>query len=202
MCVRSVCWLIPSSSAIFSGGSPSAIRWRICSSRGVSRSIRWARFPSVGPAPAELPEGLLDLGARVERLATVGATDRVGEAAHGFGLAQVAAGPRLDRAGQRHVVVLSRQDDHGRARSPIVDPAGRLDAVDAGHLQVHQHHVGHASRTAVSTAGGAVGDDLDHAEVLFLVQGDLERFAERTVVVGDDDGDRSSWVGFGMSGES
>ena len=51
--------------------------------------------------------------------------------------------------------------------------------------------------------GGAVGDDLDHAQVLFAIEGDLERLAERTMVVHDDDGDGSSGdVRFAISGES
>ena len=43
---------------------------------------------------------------------------------------------------------------------------------------------------ALIDRGLTVGDDLDHAQVLFLVEGHLERLAERAMIVGDDDGDR------------
>ena len=83
---------------------------------------------------------------------------------------------------------LARQDDHHGAGGLVVDPARRLDPVHAGHLQVHEHDVGLFLRGGLH-GGLAVGDDLDHAEVLLLVERHLQRFAERPVVVGDHDGD-------------
>ncbi len=150
--------------------------------------MRCGEVAVLGTPAAQPPQRLLDLGARVQGLPSVRAPDRVGEPDHGLGLVQVAARAGLDRPGERDLVGLSRQDDHRGAGGLVVDATGRLDAVDARHLQVHQHDVGVFLRGGVDR-GLTVGDDLDHAEVLFLVEGHLERFAERTMIVGDHDGD-------------
>ena len=100
VCVRRVCLLIPRSSAIFSGGVPvrHALEDLQLARREPFDALREVAVG--GAAAAQLPQGFLDLGAGVEGLAPVGAPDRVGQAAHGLGLAQVPAGSRLDRAGE------------------------------------------------------------------------------------------------------
>ena len=172
-----------------SGDSPSAMRWRISSSRGVRRSIRCARFAVDGAAAAERAERLLDLAARVERFAPVGTPDRVGEVR---ARPRSCAGTRGRRPGSPGRATRRRPVPRGRSpRCPGCSSWIRRVASmpsTPGIWRSIEHHVG-VLATAVSTAAVAVGDDLDDGEVVLLVEGDLERLAERTMIVGDDDGD-------------
>ena len=69
-----------------------------------------------------------------------------------------------------------------------VDPTGGFEAVDTGHPHVHQEHI-RVLHLGGLDRGLAVGDDLDHLEIVLVVQRDLQGFTEGAVVVGDDDAD-------------
>ena len=119
--------------------------------------------------PAEPPERELDLVVRVQRLASVRCADGVGQVLDGCGLAEEPVCSRLDRPSERQLVVRAGEDDHGGLLRDGADPPGRLEPVDAGHLEVDQHDVG---LPRLGRVGGAlaVDGDHDHVEVVFLVE--------------------------------
>ena len=123
------------------GRSPSAMRWRISSSRGVSRSRRCTRLPpsrvaGAGAAATHRPRG--------SSIAAppVGPSDRVGELDDRLGLGQVAASAGLERAGERDVVGPARQDDHRRAGGLVVDSGASPRCRPCRAWQIHQDDVG------------------------------------------------------------
>ena len=97
-------------------------------------------------------------------------------------------GPDLDRAGEGNVVPFSGEDDDSAVRALLAEPAGGLQPIQVGHPKIHQHDVG----LVVDRGSDGVVPSIDHphdAEVAFLVERDLQRLAERAVIVGDDHGD-------------
>jgi hypothetical protein len=141
---------------------------------------------AVGPTlHAEARERKLDLADRVEGLPSEGPPDRVGQIGDGLRLANESSGAGLDRSGEDHVVLVSRKEDHPSAGGLALDPPGRLEAVHPGHLDVHEEHI-RVLPLCRRDGGLAVGHDLDDGEVVLVVQGDLEGFAEGPVVIGDD----------------
>ena len=140
------------------------------------------------PEPSEPPERELDLVVRVQRLAAVGGAHGLGQILDGGRFAQEPVGPRLDGATERQLVLGAGEDDDRGLLGHRADPTGRLQAVDPGHLQVHQHHVGPSGLRGFGGALAVHGDH-DHLQVVFLVERHSERFTERSVVVDDDDRD-------------
>jgi hypothetical protein len=69
-----------------------------------------------------------------------------------------------------------------------VDTPRGFEAVDTGHPHVHQEHI-RVLHLGGLDRGLAVGDDLDHLEIVLVVQRDLQGLTEGAVVVGDDDAD-------------
>jgi hypothetical protein len=94
-----------------------------------------------------------------------------GDVAHGGGqlagpdrLEQEAAGARAHRLVDVLVEVEGGQDQHaGGAAGDLDHPAGGLDAVQAGHAYVHEHHVGAQPAGQLDRLDAVVGlaDDLD-----------------------------------------
>jgi hypothetical protein len=86
-------------------------------------------------------------------------------------LQEVAASPSA-HGGEHRVVVLEHReyDDDGRWSAPV-DPAGRLDAVEVGHAQVHPHDVGRESRGQLHRSGFAHPRCIDQAVLADRVDG-------------------------------
>ena len=186
-CVRSVCGLMPRSAAMPPRGPrrPSTQDLDLARRQPVDAALEFL----VGLAPgARGASARFTSSGRCNGSPAVGHADRVGDVGERGGLAQTPAGARLDRARQRDVVALGREDDHGVPRRLLPDAPGGLDAVDVGHPQVHEDHVGCAVGGRADRLLTAV-DDLDDREVLFLVERDLQGLAEGAMVVGDDDAD-------------
>ena len=104
-------------------------------------------------------------------------------------LGQVAAGARLQRAEDRLIVSVGREDDDLGLGLGSADPPGRLDAVEPRHPQVHQHDMrampcgeGHGL-----LAVGGRGDGLDPRRDL---QQRHQPFAHERLIVGDQDPDQ------------
>ena len=76
-----------------------------------------------------------------------------------------------------------------RARRVVEDPAGRLQAVEAGHLDVHQHDVGPPPACEVHRVE-AVDRLADHLDVRLRLEDRAEARAHERLVVGDQHGDR------------
>ena len=69
--------------------------------------------------------------------------------------------------------------------------ARRLDAVELGHADVHQHDVGLQRAAPASTASSAVGGLADDVEVVLGVEDHAEAGAHQRLVVGDQHADGS-----------
>ena len=75
------------------------------------------------------------------------------------------------------------------------DPPRRLEPVDVGHLDVHQHDVGMASADEVDRVA-AVARFADYADARLLLEDRPESGSDQRLVVGDQDRDRAvRWVG-------
>ena len=197
--LRTVFRLIMSSWAIVALPLPAAI----ISSTSRSRSVSDGNAAAVEPAPAAKwsidPRG--DLGPE-DRLAGGGRPDGADDLVLVGPLEQVAAGPGAHRGEDGVVVLEHREDDDGRRRRrPRRDAAGRLDAVEVGHPQVHEDHVGaqrcgqlHGARPGLGLA--------DHLDVVDVGEHQLEPAAERRVVVGDEDADHREAPRPGSTGAS
>ena len=113
------------------------------SSTSRSRSVSWGNAPA--PARGSRRE-VLDEAVRDRRaehgLARRDGADRVEDLRLVRALDEVAARARPDGGEDRVVVLDHRQDEDADLRARIDDPAGRVDAARAGHLQVHQDDVG------------------------------------------------------------
>ena len=78
---------------------------------------------------------------------------------------------------------LGRQEDH-RHRPPLAQLLHHLDAVDVGHHDVQEHHVGAELLRLPQRLFAALGRD--DAESLFL-EGDRDELRDPRFVVGDED---------------
>ena len=188
MCVRSVLRLTASSVAISSGVLLSASSCRIWSSRRRQPIEPLIDVVVTRPEPAEPAEGELHLVVSVQRLSTVGGANGLGQVLDGGGLAQEPMGSGLDGPPERELVVGAGEDDHRGLLRHGADATGRLQPVDARHLEVDQHHVGLPDLGLLGGAFAVHCHD-DHFQVVFLVEGHGERLTERSVVVDDEDGD-------------
>ena len=140
---------------------PWAISSRISRSRSVSSGK--AAGSARGARPREeRPQASRDRRAE-DRLARRDGPDRPHELDPLGTLEQVAAGTGAHRGEHRLVVVVHRQHEDGHVRRRIDDPARRLDAVDARHVHVHQHHVGLRDRDRRDdlVAARRLADNLD-----------------------------------------
>jgi len=77
-----------------------------------------------------------------QRLACLYSFDRAGDFLGSGVLGEVAAGAGAQRREHRFVVAVGGEHDDLYLGQGRADAAGCLDPVDAGHPQVHQHHVG------------------------------------------------------------
>ena len=108
----------------------------------------------------------------------------------GSGVLQKEAGCSGAQRGEGVLVeVEGGQDEHPRVREFLGDPAGGLDAVGAGHADVHQDDVG--PQPAGQLQGlGAVRRLADRVHVGLGVEDHAERQAQQRLVVGEQDADR------------
>src|SRR5206468_9542024 len=100
-----------------------------------------------------------------------------------------AANPITVREGGEH-------DDLGRI-GPLHDAAGRFDAVDAGHREIHQHDVGHFSGDEADRSI-AIAGATDHVDVLLGLEQASETHAQELMVVHERDAGHlvgtSTWI--------
>lgn len=113
---------------------------------------------------------------------------RLGDLVRRGVLEQVAAGAGLERAEDPRAVRERRQHEHGRGGMLGRDAAGRLDAVDARHVEIHQDDV---RRTAAAVGDRllAVGRDAGELDVRERLDQPAEAVADDAVVVGDQHAD-------------
>jgi hypothetical protein len=83
------------------------------------------------------------------------------------------------------VVGRDRQDQHARVRGCLGQAAGGLDASDAGHVEVHHHHV--RSGRLHQLERGLPARGLPHDVEAPLAQQVAQALTEEVVVVDDDD---------------
>ena len=156
-----------------------AVSWsRAC---GVSRGSR--RVAEPGDQPAGQSRGQECFAARddadpVQQLAGLGVLD------------QEACGACAQCLDDVLVVVEGGEDEHVDAREVGVggDLAGRAQPVDAGHPDVHQHHVGVGLAGQVDR-GGSVGGLTDHDHAGLGVDEYPEAAPHECFVVGDEHAD-------------
>jgi hypothetical protein len=161
--------------------SPRAINTSTSSSRGRSGAGRGAR---------ELLDQPLGDRGRDQRLAGGEGVDRGDELLGRSVLEQEAARASPQRLVDVLVEVECRQDQHrGRGLSVGEDPAGCLEPVQVGHLDVHQDDVGTAPARELD--GVAPVDRLaDDVEVGLQLEDGAKARADERLVVGDQHGDR------------
>lgn len=120
--------------------------------------------------------------------------NRLGEVGRADVLEQIARGSCLERAEEVVVAVEARQCHNSRRADSVDEALDRLDAADARHPDVHEHHIGKvqgdlferllaAERRADDIDAGSGGQDAFDA-------GDDHR-----IVVDNDDTDRGIGVG-------
>jgi hypothetical protein len=130
------------------------------------------------------------------RLAARRSADRRHELVRLRVLEQVADGAGVERLQDALPVRERREDDDGGFCRLAEEPTGRLDAVEARHLEIHQHDVGFSlSRDAHSLV--AVGGDADYLDAVGRPQEVLEPSPHHGVVVRQqhaDHGDGTSSV--------
>ena len=98
--------------------------------------------------------------------------------------------PRVDVI----VKVEGGQDQHLARQPGGRDVAGRLDAVTAGHPDVHQHHVG-TQRGAHGDGGGPVGGLANHLDIGFALEDQAEAHPDEGVVVDQEHADHGAAAG-------
>lgn len=106
----------------------------------------------------------------------------------GRALEDVAGGARPHGGVEAAVVVAHGEHEHRTGEAVTQDAAGGLDAVDAGHLQIHQHDIGmeRCGRGDHLVSVGCLADEVEPAGV-----GDetAQTIAEERMVIGDEDPD-------------
>jgi hypothetical protein len=133
--------------------------------------------------------------ARGERRVAAGrGPDARGELVRLGVLQQVADRARVERRGDAHVVRERGEHEHRRTHAQAGDPARRLDAVDARHLEVHEHDVRLAVEGQVDRLL-AVGGHADHLDVGHAGEQAVQARAYEVVVVDDEDPDRPALCG-------
>ena len=189
--VLTVVSLTTSSAAISALESPRATSLKTSSSRAVSSSRPGGASGMAGATSANSSIRRRVIDGREQRLAAGDDADARGELLGRDVLEQEAAGARAQRLVDVLVEVEGGEHQHARRRvvlARVDDAAGRLDAVELGHADVHQHDVGlqpprHLDRLQ---AVDGLADDL---EVVLGVEDHLEPRAHERLVVGDQDAD-------------
>jgi hypothetical protein len=120
--------------------------------------------------------------------------DGLGDVCSARVLGEIAASACLQRGKDRRVVVIGGQHHDGDVGVPFGQPAGGLGAVEHGHVEVEQDHVGvgPGSEFECLLAVGRGGDDLEIGE---QAKQQDKSFADGGVVVGDDDPQRRGRAG-------
>src|SRR4051812_10765226 len=123
--------------------------------------------------------------ARVERrLAAGGGADAVGDVVGGGVLEQVAAGAGVERGEDPRAVGERGEHEHGGLGTLLEHAPGRLDAVDARHVEVHDDHVGLQLAGALDRLR-PVGGGADELDVVDRRDEPAEALADHAVVVGE-----------------
>src|SRR6202020_2290943 len=106
-----------------------------------------------------------------------------GDQVGGLGVLEQEAAGAGSQAGVDVVVEVEGGQDQHLGRQPGGhDVASRLDAVVAGHPDVHEHHVG-TQRGAHGDGGGPVGGLADHLDVVFGVEHQAATHPDERMVV-------------------
>ncbi len=115
--------------------------------------LKWRRLGLAIADRAEWLSGPPDLGTtrRVGRFKLVYVPDAFDQFVETEGLGQEFARAGHHGATKKIRLVLDRHHDDGGIRSAPGDPGRRRDAVDPGHIDIHQHNMG-SSRKAKSMA--------------------------------------------------
>ncbi len=172
----------------------SAVRrpWASSSRISFSRAVSSGNGSSVAAWPGRVREVLQhprgDRRAE-DRLAADDGPDRVGDLVLLGALEQVAAGAGLHRGEHGGVLVVHRQHQHRGLGHRLADPPGRLDPVEAGHPDVHQHDV-RLGQLGLADRGLAVLGLADHLEVVEGAEQRGQAPAYDGVVVGEQHADR------------
>jgi hypothetical protein len=135
-----------------------------------------------GRHPTELTEHQAGQTRGEDRVAVRRPTDGVDQLGPGGRLDQVAGRSGLDRLQDVALLAAGRQHQHPYLRARLDDPAGGLDAVQSGHLQIGHHDGGSGGHRPIDRLE-PVGGRGDHLEAgLAQIAGD--RVPPHRVVVG------------------
>ena len=191
-CVLTVGSASTSCSAISRFDSPRATSLRTSTSRSVrSRRATLRSSLTGGSRSAYRSRRRRVTAGREERIAGGDRLDRDDEVGRRHVLEQESAGPGAQRLDDVLVGVERRQDQDVRVRRDAVadDPAGRLDAVEDRHPDVHDDDIG-AEAPCRLDALLAVGRLPDHLDVGLVVEDHPEPGANELLIVDEDDPDR------------
>ena len=147
------------------------------------RAVRGGLLFGLGVAEEDLRDGGAQEG--LSRGHGANGEDEIGEAG---ALEEVAGGARADSGAHVLLGRVHREDEDGCLGGLLLDAAGRVDAVEARHREIHQDDVGaeaHGSGEGL-VAVGRLTDDLDAA--LGREERD-EALADDCVIFGDEDAD-------------
>jgi hypothetical protein len=144
----------------------------------------------VGDERQELPDQPACRGGGEGRLAGLDGTDRAEQIGGRRVLEQKSAGTGLERGEHVLVEVEGGQDEHPGRGGGGADLGRCLDAVHAGHPDVHQHQVGVQGR-GHGDGRGAVGCLADHLDVGLGLQDQPEAHPKQCLVVGEQDADHA-----------
>ncbi len=128
-----------------------------------------------------------------QHMAGVDRADRAGQCLRVDVLVDVPGGAGPQRGDHGAVLGEAGDDEDPGPAALLLERAQRLDAVDAGHLEVHQDHVG-VERAGPGDALGAVGGLADHLDVVLHLQEGAQAAADDLVVVDQQDADRGQGV--------
>ena len=188
MCVRTVVSAMDSADAISAFDCPRPINVRTVRSAGVSDSSSRASSGTGAPSPTNVSTQAASDRGRQERVAVGHDPDGVDELLGPDVLEQEAARTGAERLHHVLVDVEGRQDQD--LRGVVLrreDPRG-LNAVEPGHADVHQDHVG-MEPPGLFDRLLPVSRFAHQVDVRLGAQGHLERRPHQRLVVGDQDPD-------------
>ena len=169
----------------------SAFDWPSATSAKTSRSRSVSSSHPGGGAATPGRRSKRSISRRVTRGASSASPPAHGraEVSGGSVLEQKAARPGPQRGQHVLVEVEGRQHDHARRRVELHQPARGLDAVHAGHADVHQADVGrHTPRQPHGVlAVRRLPDDL---KILLGLEDEAKSGAHEGLIVGDEHADR------------
>jgi len=101
-------------------------------------------------------------------------------------------------SGRDHTKTHNQRRSHHRLRRAVgrEDAPGRLEPVELGHADVHEHDVG-LKRPRLLERFTAVRSLADHLDVLLRFQDHAKAAAQKRLVVGDEDADHRSLTATG-----